>query len=243
MLLNSGMKQGIISDIHGYVEPLEIVLKALKNEADEIICLGDYTSGGREERESTEILMAMEIRGVRGNHEAMAVSRNYGLDEKIKNYISRLQRTIESDGMIFCHSNPLREALYGIPPWNNDSAIKTEKLARIVFEKDSHRLIFVGHSHIPVVFEYKNGKVIEHPLAGGGQVKLDKNSRYILNPGAVADPKVLTPHSVAHPKKNFDAHYAIYDSDARLFIVKSIPVFRDGKPVIEITETHKKSYI
>jgi predicted phosphodiesterase len=237
------MKQGIISDIHGYVEPLELVLKQLEGKVDEIICLGDYTSGGNQENESIRILMEKVKNGVKGNHESIATSKNYRLDEKIKRYLARLPLKFEENGAVFCHSNPLKDAWYGRPPWQKDSAIKTPEHARTVFEKDTHRLIFVGHAHAPRAFEYRDGKVIEHKLVGGGQVELNPDSRYILNPGAVADPKILTPHSVINPRKDFDAHYAIYDKDAGLFIVRSIPIFRDGKPIIPIPEKHKRSYI
>lgn len=237
------MKWGIISDIHGYVEPLEIVLEKLRiARVARIYCLGDITSGGRRENECIELLISHGVESVAGNHcrASRNDEKNYdGLNPCSKAYLkSDLIRVV--DDYCFAHANPLRQGLlnYGLPPWEEDPGIRTEEQARKVFERTQYRVIFIGHTHMPGVWAWKEGRVEWMDLHG--VIALERGTRYILNPGAVAHPKILTPHQVAHPEKEFDASYAILDTERSTFCVERVPIFRNGRPVIAIE--HPESY-
>jgi diadenosine tetraphosphatase ApaH/serine/threonine PP2A family protein phosphatase len=60
----------------------------------------------------------------------------------------------------------------------------------------------IGHTHVPVIFEYGNNSVAMRDFPGNGIVNLGA-ARLIINPGGVGQPRDNDPR----------ASYAIYESD------------------------------
>jgi len=65
-----------------------------------------------------------------------------------------------------------------------------------------HDVLFIGHSHIPVIFENNQDKV---GIITDYEVKLDLNAKYIINPGSIGQPRDFDPR----------ASFAIFDSEER----------------------------
>lgn len=65
------MRIALISDIHGNLISLEAVLADIdREEADQIICLGDVATIGPQPREVVAKLKASGLTGITGNHES-----------------------------------------------------------------------------------------------------------------------------------------------------------------------------
>jgi hypothetical protein len=92
-------------------------------------------------------------------------------------FLRSLPRSIElaEDGVLI-HDNPLLL-------FSNEykSYIYRSEQAVCVLAGSPYRLNFVGHTHMPVVFS-ENGEQLD-PTAG--KIFLEKNKKYILNPGAI----------------------------------------------------------
>ena len=68
------MKLGVISDVHGNLLALEVVLAELRNAGvDAIVNLGDAVSAPLWPRETCELLAASGVHAVRGNHDRWLV--------------------------------------------------------------------------------------------------------------------------------------------------------------------------
>jgi predicted phosphodiesterase len=64
------MRLAILADIHGNVLALEAVLTDLEHRrVDEVVNLGDCVSGPLWPRETAQLLMRLDWRTVRGNHD------------------------------------------------------------------------------------------------------------------------------------------------------------------------------
>src|SRR5262245_21424085 len=73
--LNS-MRLGLIADIHADMRALETTLRCLERlEVDQIVCAGDLVGYGSEPDATVELVRALGIPCIRGNHDRWAVER------------------------------------------------------------------------------------------------------------------------------------------------------------------------
>jgi diadenosine tetraphosphatase ApaH/serine/threonine PP2A family protein phosphatase len=99
-----------------------------------------------------------------------------------KGFLENLSFTYETDEALFVHSTPVDPE-----EWHY---IFSEYEARQNLNQIPHRLVFVGHSHIPVVFSYNKGSFVESRI----QLDLEKD-RYIINVGSIGQPRDGDPRS------------------------------------------------
>lgn len=189
------MRLAVIADIHGNVAALEAVLADVKTRgADRIVNLGDCASGPLWPRETMDLLGAMGLATVRGNHdrwiaetprERMYVSDAFAFDRLSPAQIAILgslpARVDLGDGIVAVHGTPeddnrylLEDVVNGALALAKPAAI-AERLGAI-----SAAVVLCGHSHQPRV-----------AYGPGGQL--------IVNPGSVgcpgyADPTPPSPH-------------------------------------------------
>src|SRR6202042_2695751 len=70
------MRIGIFSDTHANIEALEVVLRALDDEAvDERVCLGDTVGSGASPNECCALIRARTAHTILGNHDAAVAGR------------------------------------------------------------------------------------------------------------------------------------------------------------------------
>lgn len=165
------MRIGVMSDIHGNLPVLKVILdKFKKEECDCIYCLGDTIAIGPFSKECIELLLTLpNIKFVMGNHEEYFVKgisnvpaesmsegekehQNYianSLNDEIRNKISKfpysLEESIEGININFMH--------YAL---NNDEDNKsfkpieknvTEESMNNLFKEVDGEVIFFGHEH------------------------------------------------------------------------------------------------
>jgi len=160
------MRYAIFTDIHANLEALEAVLAkidelALQEPIDQIWFLGDLVGYGpnpneciKKLRERTDVIIA-------GNHdwaavgkidiedfsEAARISAEWTaeqLTEENRTFLANLPERLEVDECLLVHGSP-----YG-PLWEY---LTSEVLAERSFEHFTNRFCFVGHTHVPTIFQ------------------------------------------------------------------------------------------
>ena len=168
------MKLAIISDIHGNLIALDVVLAALRKEnVDQIICLGDVAASGPQPRACIERLQALRCPLVMGNTDAYLLDpQPYEGEEERLRIISDLDiwchKQLSAEHLAFVRSfqpvidYPLDEnaalvCFHGSPKANTDIILARtpeEALARML-EGHEARLMAGGHTHTQMLRRYK----------------------------------------------------------------------------------------
>lgn len=212
------MRYLIFTDIHGNYEAFQAVLKAVrKKRIDHYVFLGDLVGYGASPNEVIQRILTLKpLSIIRGNHDK-AVS---GLDSvqtfnpiaasaifwtkktitrKYLDFLVRLKQSPEviQDSITICHGAPFDEDYY----------IFGEFDAAEAFSYIQTPVCFFGHTHFPFVYAEKDS-VVEGTFIEGesAEVKLEKDVRYLVNPGSIGQPRDRNPH----------ASFTIYDSETRL---------------------------
>ena len=64
---------------------------------------------------------------------------------------------------------------------------------------------FFGHTHFPIIYLLRNEKIDVVPLNSKTRIRLDRNTKYLINPGSIGQPR----------DKNPNSSYIIFDSTRR----------------------------
>lgn len=209
------MLYGIISDIHGNLEALEVVLHELRR-MEKLICLGDIVGYGPNPNECVKRIRDLNIPIVAGNHDKAVVgevaltwfNRNAAdavrwtqgvITQENLEYLKSLPEVLEEDDFQIVHGslrNPLEEYITSI-----SEALPT-------FERMVKPLCFIGHSHVPLFIARKHdGNYDGRVLLDGEEVLVEDYEKVIVNVGAVGQPR----------DGDSRASYGIYDSKTKIF--------------------------
>lgn len=223
------MRCAILSDIHGNLEALSAVLDQLSTEGiDRYLCLGDTVGYGADPEACLRRLQACGAISVCGNHEwgclgklelrwfnEMASAAIEWTRDRLTfsdlDALRRLPLTASEDSVTLAHGtlrHPDRfEYLVDLA-----QAVDAAKACRTAY-------CFVGHTHVPFVFEYdlaaqRAGRILsrgdelaEVPLAASAQM------RYVINPGSVGQPRDGDPR----------ASVAILDTASMRLAIRRVP--------------------
>src|SRR5881398_2961784 len=160
------MRYAIFTDIHANLEALEAVLEkideiARKKPIDQIWFLGDLVGYGPNPNECITTLRERTDVIIAGNHDWAAVGKidledfssaarisaewtAEQLTEEHRTFLADLPERLELDECTLVHGSP-----YG-PLWEY---LTSEVLAERSFQYFSSRYCFVGHTHVPVIFQ------------------------------------------------------------------------------------------
>ncbi len=205
------MKTAILSDIHGNLEALSVILDSVKkNGAESIIILGDIIDYGPHSDEVIEMIKEIPlplICNIWGNHESAVMNEEYerfssergresalftrnNLSEKSFSYI---KNEMTNDGIYeFSLGNLKCLAVHGslkdiywkaIRPSDDFSAYK------------EYDYVFSGHSHFPHFFEIY--------YDADAPMMRNKKKTVFINPGSVGQPRNHCPL----------AQYALFDTE------------------------------
>lgn len=192
------MKFLIFSDIHSNYDALQSVINFVEKKYKpfpEVLCLGDIIGYGAQPNECLEKIFSLTDKILLGNHECGVIGKtnigffNYSAKESIlwtrkvirKDYfekIKKLEYTFSLQDISFSHSN-LQNPSY----WNYINSVYE---AEDEFNYENFKLLFIGHTHIPVVYEkiFDDVKMVQNET-----IRIEDNSRYIINVGSVGQPR------------------------------------------------------
>jgi len=202
------MIYAIISDIHANLEALEVCLKEIdKIKPDRLICLGDLVDYCAQPNEVVEKVKSSCDVVILGNHDEAQFNHSLADGFSDNAYISSLhtREVIKPEFIEYFKTLPYTHSendllfVHGSPnlPEEYDYVLDTYD-AEINFACFKERICFIGHSHLPVIFEEREGRInISSP------VNLNKEFKYIINIGSVGQPRDR------NPKLSF----GIYDTD------------------------------
>lgn len=179
------MKIAYISDIHSNLEALETALREITRlEVDRIYCLGDIVGYGADPNACVELIRESTQGAIAGNHDFAAVgltsTKHFNsfaqqaiqwtdkqLSEDNRQYIKNLPLTLSNDSVFCVHSTPITPEKWGY--------IFSREDANRHLEAFDEPICFIGHSHIPAIFESKD------------------KARCIVNIGSVGQPRDRDP--------------------------------------------------
>jgi diadenosine tetraphosphatase ApaH/serine/threonine PP2A family protein phosphatase len=196
------MRYLVLTDLHANLEAVEACLAAAQARGyDETLLLGDIVGYGPDPNAVVERVQAMKPRAmVRGNHDKVAcgleqaegfnaVARTAAhwtydiLTGVNRDWLAALpQGPLAVDDLIeICHGSPADEDAY---IFDEGDALRAIKAA-------SRPLCLFGHTHYPVIYHLSNGRLdgVGPSLDAASRIHIDEGARYLLNPGAVGQPR------------------------------------------------------
>ncbi len=192
----------VLSDIHANLTALETALTAAQGRWDRAVCLGDVVGYGPDPNEVIDKVRSLDALTIRGNHDkagcgidsaddfnpvarsAAVWTREQLRPENLK-YLQELPSgPVQVDGISLIHGALRDEDEYVFAP--------AQALDGLL-EAPSN-VSFFGHTHFQGGFSFRDNKlaVIQlkpAPGAGFAALQLDTETRYLLNPGSVGQPR------------------------------------------------------
>ena len=210
------MRYVIFSDIHSNIEAFEKLLSLKKiHTADKYLFLGDLVGYGPNPNEViTQFRELPKMNFVRGNHDkviadlessslfnpAAAFSAEWSKLKIVAANFQFLKQSPKGPQVIdrcitICHGSPFDEDYYVFSQFEAAESFK--------FMETS--IGFFGHTHFPILYFLRNEKIDIVPLSENMRIKLDANTRYLINPGSIGQPR----------DKNPASSFIIFDSSKR----------------------------
>jgi len=227
------LRIGVFSDVHGNIDALEVVLKALQNESiAQAVCMGDLVGYGPDPNPCVDKTLAFADIVVAGNHdhgaarlintdefnEAARLAIEWTQSELTENAVkllTRLPMIMVGPDFTVVHATPdepekwIYMSTYG-DIYRSFNALTTP-------------LCLVGHSHSPAVFILDDENRIT--IKQDSKISFDPKKKYIINVGSVGQPR----------DKDTRTCYGILDLDKQEFQTKRLPY-----PVKKVQEKMRK---
>lgn len=187
---SSPVRIGLIADGHGDYDATERSLRVLRERGvDLLVHLGDFCDSVRNNglTDMIRLLRKNAVFAIRGNNDHLVErmlrdSRPEGdpLRDAVIGFMGGVPMRMVIDDLCFAHSLPYD----AIRSFYEPIDIGTPKRARWLFRDIPYRLLFCGHSHMPVFFRWKDGEVTREGLEPGEPLSLQPDERYIMIVGA-----------------------------------------------------------
>jgi len=219
------MIYGVFSDVHANYEALKAVLAFFrKNKVTRFICGGDLAGYGPQPAECVRAVMELpDTAIVLGNHDAALVGKmemRWFNNNAVKAlefarkclsgaelaYLAALPETVKTDDFTLVHGSPRK-------PLTEYLLSETQFLENLPHWEISP--CFIGHSHMPVYFRQSAGSAPETDFLVPMARMMLSGVRYMLNPGAVGQPRDGNPRASCGlydpEKKTFEIFRVDYD--------------------------------
>lgn len=205
----------VMSDIHANLTALEAVL-ADARDFDAVWCLGDILGYGPDPNECVDRIRELPIRlCLLGNHDAAVVEKmeltSFNFDARLT--VEWMQSILTPENMDFINCLPEKEVfdnvtlVHGSPRNPIWEYILDWHTALVNFDYYETPYCFVGHTHLPIMYQIQSGQSGPTLQIIGTDHSLALDGRMIVNPGSVGQPRDRDPR----------ASYAIYDSAERIW--------------------------
>jgi predicted phosphodiesterase len=184
---------GLLADSHADLASTEASIRLLEDRGvDAIVHLGDFCDSLRLDviAAMIEMLESHHVLTVLGNNDFMVGNMldeeaylDYRDRDKMYSYIKGIPMTRVIGDVCFAHSLPYDHFKACYEPIDNGSTGRADQL----FREMSHRILFCGHSHLPVLFRYRSRQVTRENVTPGSALSLDSADRYIMVVGATEE--------------------------------------------------------
>jgi len=184
---------GIIADSHGNLEATAEAILLLKGRgAGLLVHLGDFCDSVRHDRAAAMIDLLLEngVLAVKGNNDflvenMLADTRRPPDAEGVKMLaFLRDVPVVRAQGDIrFAHSLPFGTLRAFYEPIDIGNTRRAEEL----FNETDFRILFCGHSHLPILFRKADGRVTRESVPAERPMSLERTGRYIFVVGAASD--------------------------------------------------------
>lgn len=217
------MRLAVISDVHANLPAVQAVLEDISRQhVQRIVCLGDTVGYGAWPNECCDLLREYNVLSVLGNHDLAAIAdgaedgftpqarqcilwTRQRLTERNRRLLKSYPDVRQVESVTLCHGSLADRDEY-VYSWQ--SALPT-------FQLLPTRVGFLGHTHYAGWFYHEadppRGAATTTP--DGGIVKITLDGAYLINPGAVGQPRDGNP----------DASYAIYDDQLEQVELRRVP--------------------
>ena len=202
------MKFAIIADIHANLDAFQVVLEdCKKQQVTHYACLGDVVGYNANPKECLDIVRAMNMPCVKGNHDEYCSSEEHleGFNPAAAEAVNWTRKQLTEDDTqwlrdlkytrMVTNFTIVHATLDGPQRWG----YVFDKLAAAAsFTYQNTSLCFFGHTHVPVAF-------MKDSVVRGGtysKFKVEQGKKYFVNVGAVGQPRDNNPKSA----------YVIYDT-------------------------------
>jgi diadenosine tetraphosphatase ApaH/serine/threonine PP2A family protein phosphatase len=185
----------ILSDIHANLEALHAVLAEADGKYDRILCLGDLVGYGADPNAIIEWARAHAPVIVRGNHDKVCSGNDslehYNAGARFSAEWTRGVLTAENlDFLRNLPRGPLRyedyDLVHGSPEDEDEYLISPFDVAPVRRFLEAQATMF-GHTHIQGGFLVARGGI--RAIRPKGTLELEPQHLYLLNPGAVGQPR------------------------------------------------------
>lgn len=185
------MKYAIIADIHANLEALDVVLRDQKAQGcTHLTCLGDLVGYGADPKECVDIIRALDIPTVKGNHDDYAAMDGQlgGFNPHAARAVEWTRKQLTDDDREWLRELPLvlrvenftivHATLDGPQHWGYVFD-KLAAAASLTYQKTD--VCFFGHTHVPVAF------IKDSVVRGGTYSKfgIEPGRKYFINVGSV----------------------------------------------------------
>ena len=217
------MRYLVISDIHANLEALHAVLAEAKG-FDHTLVLGDVIGYGADPNAVVDRLRQIErVTFIRGNHDKVGTGLETvsgfnhlarlaiqwtaaTLTDANRTWVATLPRgPVQIDDLVeICHGSPFDEDVY----------IFDELDVRQAFTAARRPLCLFGHTHVPAAFCLAKSSLqsVGPPKGTRFEISLDADAKYLVNCGAVGQPRDGDPR----------AAYGIVDTTARTVTIARV---------------------
>lgn len=243
--------QAIISDVHGNLEALQAVLKAVREVgADEIVCLGDLVGYGPRPAECLDLAMSFAWT-IRGNHEEAVLKGAFGFNPTAREaidwtraqlkprwtsgkqkrdrweFIKNLPLRQEVGDHLFVHGSPRDPTMeYVLKSDCEDFFGEPPRKIQDILTQVEH-VCFIGHTHVPGIitedYEFLTPPEIDSVY------EVQPGRKIIVNVGSVGQPRDGDHRAcfVTFDGQVIRYHRADYDIETTVKAIEEIPELND----------------
>jgi diadenosine tetraphosphatase ApaH/serine/threonine PP2A family protein phosphatase len=189
------VRVAVLSDIHANLVALDAVLATIGS-VDAIWQLGDVVGYGPDPDGVVARLAAIGAVGVAGNHDLAALGGSEidwfnpdakaamewtrgRIEDRTRTWLTALPTTLKDQGMTLVHGSP-RD-----PVWEYVTSTPVARANLAVLETP---IALHGHTHLPMVWADRDGRIEAISPGPGSSFRLDGRPA-LLNPGSVGQPR------------------------------------------------------
>ncbi|MGB9500022.1 MAG: metallophosphoesterase family protein [Dissulfuribacterales bacterium] len=188
----SPKRMGLVADSHGNLEAMLGCIKRLNNlPVDSLVHLGDVFDSLHTDNliRTVEAIQQNGIYPVKGNNDyqiekmlsnGCLLDLPAGTKKKVLSFLEEMPMNRVENDICFTHSFPFDSVRSFYEPVDTGFTDRAEQ----IFNQTQYQTIFCGHSHSPILFRWRSGRVTRENINVEEKVFLNPSERYIIIVGS-----------------------------------------------------------